>query len=42
MDKGREFAGKAAAALKNNFGFERKIIATQNPQSNGIIEHIHQ
>ena len=27
MDKGREFAGEVAAALKNNFGFEQKIIA---------------
>ena len=42
MDKGQEFAGEVAAALKNNFGFERKTITTQNPQSNGIIERIHQ
>ena len=42
MDKGREFAGEVTAALKNNFGFEHKIITTRNPQSNGIIEGIHQ
>ena len=42
MDKGREFAGKVQKALKNQFGFERKIITTRNPQSNGIIERIHQ
>ena len=42
VDKGREFAGKVSAALKINFGFERKIITTHNPQSNGVIERIHQ
>ena len=42
MDKGKEFAGEVQKALKHQFGFERKIITTRNPQSNGVIERIHQ
>ena len=42
MDKGSEFAAEVAAALKNEYGIERKIIATRNPQSNSMIERIHQ
>ena len=42
MDRGREFAAEVAAALKNEFGIEKKIITTRNPQANSIIEQIHQ
>ena len=42
MDRGSEFAAEVAATLKDEYGFARKIITTRNPQSNGIIERIHQ
>ena len=42
MDRGREFAAEVAAALKKEFGIEKKIITTRNPQANSIIERIHQ
>ena len=42
MDRGKEFAAEVAATLKDVYGFARKIITTRNPQSNGIIERIHQ
>ena len=41
MDKGKEFAGEVAKALKNQYSIDRKIITTRNPQSNAIIERIH-
>ena len=37
MDRGREFAAEVAAALKNEFGIEKKIITTRNPQANSIM-----
>jgi hypothetical protein len=42
MDIGSEFAAEISAALDNKFGIKRKLITTRNPQSNSIIEHIHQ
>ena len=42
MDRGNEFAGEVEEALQNIYGFARKIITTRNPQSNGIVERIHQ
>ena len=42
MDKGQEVAAEVAAALKNIYGIDRKIITTRNPQSNGMVERIHQ
>ena len=42
MDRGREFAGEVATALKTQFGIQQKLITTRNPQSNAIIERIHQ
>ena len=42
MDRGGEFAGEVEEALQNIYGFARKIITTRNPQSNGIVERIHQ
>ena len=42
MDKGSEFAGKVSAALKEQYGICRKVIATRNPQANSMVERIHQ
>jgi len=41
MDKGSEFAAEVWDTLKNKYGFVRKIITSQNPQSNSIIERCH-
>ena len=42
MDKGYELAGTVSAALKEQCGTNRKVVTTRNPQSNGVIEMIHQ
>ena len=42
VDRGSEFAGEVELALQNNYGFARKVIAMRDPQSNGIVERIHQ
>jgi hypothetical protein len=42
VDRGREFAGEVAATLEREYGIKQKIITTRNPQSNGIIERVHQ
>jgi transposase InsO family protein len=42
MDRGSEFAAEVSAALDKEFGIKRKLITTRNPQSNSIIERIHQ
>ncbi len=42
MDRGKEFAAEVSAALKEEYGITKKLITTRNPQSNSIIERIHQ
>jgi hypothetical protein len=42
MDQGGEFKAKVQAALKDEYGITVKRITTRNPQSNSIIERIHQ
>jgi transposase InsO family protein len=42
MNRGQEFTAEVSAALDNEFGIKRKLITTRNPQSNSIIERIHQ
>jgi hypothetical protein len=42
MDQGGEFAAEVAAALKDEYGIEKKIITARNPQANAIIERVHQ
>ena len=42
MDRGKEFAAEVSKALRDEYGFERKLITTRNPQANAIIERIHQ
>ena len=42
MDKGSEFTGKVSAALREQCGVCRKVIATRNPQANSMVESIHQ
>jgi hypothetical protein len=42
MDRGGEFKAEVQAALKDEYGITVKRITTRNPQSNSIIERIHQ
>ena len=42
MDRGSEFAAEVSEAITEEYGIERKLITTRNPQSNAIIERIHQ
>ena len=42
MDRGKEFAAEVTTAIKQEYGIHLKVITTRNPQSNAIIERIHQ
>ena len=42
MDRGKEFAAEVSKTLRDEYGIERKLITTRNPQANAIIERIHQ
>jgi hypothetical protein len=42
MDRGGEFKAEVQAALKDEYGITVKRITTRNPQSNSIIERIHE
>jgi len=41
MDKGKEFAREVSKTLKNEYGNNRKIITSRNPQANSMIERCH-
>ena len=42
FDRGTEFMAEFANMCQNDYGLKRKPITTRNPQSNEIIEQIHQ
>ena len=42
FDRGTEFMAEFAKMCQNSYGLKRKPVTTRNPQSNAIIEHIHQ
>jgi transposase InsO family protein len=42
MDRGSEFAAEVTAALRDEYGIHKKLITTRNPQSNSMVERIHQ
>ena len=42
FDRGTEFMAEFAKMCHNDYGLNRKPITTRNPQSNAIIERIHQ
>ena len=42
FDCGNEFMDEFSKMCHNYYGLKRKPITTRNPQSNAIIEHIHQ
>jgi Integrase zinc binding domain len=41
MDNGREFYAEVEQSLKNDYGITRRVITTQNPQANSILERAH-
>jgi len=41
MDKGKEFAREVSETLKNEYGVNRKIITSRNPQASSMIERCH-
>ena len=42
FDRGTEFMAEFFKICHNDYGLKSKPITTRNPQSNAIIEHIHQ
>ena len=42
FDRGTEFMAEFSKICQNDFGLRRKPITNRNPQSNAIIERIHQ
>ena len=42
IDRGKEFLAEFAEMVENDYGIKRKQITTRNPQSNAIIERVHQ
>ena len=42
FDRSTEFMAEFSKICQNNYGLKRKPIKTSNPQSNAIIEQIHQ
>ena len=42
FDRGTEFIAEFSKMCHNDYGLKRKPITTRNPQSNAIIESIHQ
>ena len=41
-DRGNEFLAEFAQLIKDEYGIEKKLMTTQNPQANSILERIHQ
>jgi transposase InsO family protein len=42
MDRGREFMAEVKRTLKHDYGVQRKLITTRNPQANAMVEREHQ
>ena len=42
FDRGTEFMAEFSKMCHNDYGLKMKLIRTRNPQSNAIIERIHQ
>ena len=42
VDRGTEFMAQFSKMCQNDYGLKRKPITTRNPQSDAIIERIHQ
>jgi hypothetical protein len=42
MDHGKEFMAEVRRTLKHDYGIQRKLITTQNPQGKAMVEWAHQ
>jgi transposase InsO family protein len=42
MDRGKEFMAEVRKTLKHDYGIQSKLITTQNPQANAMVERAHQ
>ena len=42
MDRGREFAAEVSHTLRYEYGLNKKLITTRNPQANAMVERVHQ
>jgi hypothetical protein len=42
VDRGKEFTAEIPKELCPEYGFNRKVITTCNPQANAIVERVHQ
>jgi primosomal protein N'' len=42
MDRGKEFMAEVRKTLKHDYGIQRKLITTRNPQANAMVERAHQ
>ena len=41
MDRGQEFLAEVQELLQKDYGINKKLISTRNPQANSIVERIH-
>ena len=42
LDRGGEFKAELQAMIRDEWGVNKKLITTRNPQANGIVERVHQ
>ena len=42
MDRGSEFAGEVEEMISEDYGIQKKLITTRNPQANAMVERVHQ
>eukprot|EP00957_Ditylum_brightwellii_P188845 14374790-Ditylum_brightwellii.AAC.1 len=42
LDRGTEFMAKFTEMIQRDYGVNKRLITTQNPQANGIVERIHE
>ena len=42
IDRGKEFVAKVQDTIHNKYDIKKKLITTQNPQANAMVEQVHQ
>jgi transposase InsO family protein len=42
LDRGKEFMAEVRQTLMHDYGIQRKLITTRNPQANAMVERAHQ
>ena len=41
MDRGKEFAAEVRDKINTEYGINKKLITTRNPQANAVVERVH-